>query len=111
MLIQHSGSLAGGYREGIHSFTAPRKERGKKTPPSLALNGMKKRWETLTLWDKKKNLILSPIFFLGIYYRIDSHSDDNAAEMCCRGKKKKKKKLSPEAGILTPDAHGLEGIQ
>lgn len=54
MLIQHSGSLAGGYREGIHSFTAPRKERGKKPPPSLALNGMKKRWETLTLWDKKK---------------------------------------------------------
>ena len=37
---------------------------------------------------------------------MDSHSDDNSAEMCCS---EKKKLLSPEAGILTPDAHRLEG--
>ena len=61
MLIQHSGSLAGGHREGIHSFTAPRKREREKKKKNTILHsvewrkggkhwsfGIKKKSHTLT---------------------------------------------------------------
>lgn len=74
MLIQHSGSLAGGYREGIDS---QHQERGKKTHHLLHrvdLKGERKRCETL--------IKISPIFHFKIYILWpDLHVDDKSAKM------------------------------